>query len=200
MRVVNIKDSPKKQHDVFIGRPGLFGNPFSFQAKAKAKYLVKDRKEALESYEKWVKNQGNILVLLYKLKNDSILGCFCKPLACHGDILIKLYNEKFENIRKQKQEKSLLLTKALHYEKEQFQKAAEIFMQVYNLELKLASFYILIGKTSDAYSHHTSALTCAKNAKEYRTVALLLQKLFTVYGENQPYKKQLEAFQMKLNN
>jgi hypothetical protein len=27
--------------------------------------------------------------------NGKELGCWCKPDKCHGDILIKLYNEKY---------------------------------------------------------------------------------------------------------
>ena len=28
--------------------------------------------------------------------NGKVLGCWCKPSACHGDILIKLFKEHFD--------------------------------------------------------------------------------------------------------
>ena len=33
---------------------------------------------------------------LHELK-DKVLGCWCKPLSCHGDILVELIKKKYEN-------------------------------------------------------------------------------------------------------
>jgi len=72
----------RSKHDIYIGRPSKFGNPFE---------IGKDgtREEVIAKYEKWVLTQPDILKDLPILK-DKILGCWCSPNACHGDILAKL--------------------------------------------------------------------------------------------------------------
>lgn len=78
----------KERFDVYIGRPSKWGNPFSDKKGTLAKYLVKDRKEAVESFKKYItEGEGkHLLNDLHELKGKT-LGCFCKPLACHGDVL-----------------------------------------------------------------------------------------------------------------
>lgn len=81
----------KDRFDVYIGRGSAFGNPFE---------IGKDgtREEVIERYRDW---------FLKKLKNERFkkqvlklkgkrLGCFCKPLACHGDIIVE-YLERESN-------------------------------------------------------------------------------------------------------
>ncbi len=83
MKVVNLK---KHHYTIYIGRGGPFGNPFM---------IGKDgsRKEVCEKYEEYARNNSRLLAQIYQLKEDDILGCFCKPLDCHGDIIVKLWNE-----------------------------------------------------------------------------------------------------------
>ena len=85
VKVVHCK---KEKYDVYIGRPSKWGNPFS---------IGKDgtRKEVIEKYEKWILKQPHLLEDLHELKGKT-LGCWCKPKACHGDVLLKLAND--ENI------------------------------------------------------------------------------------------------------
>jgi ribonuclease HI len=49
--------------------------------------------ESLQKYEEYIKNNKNLYNCLDEL-DGKILGCWCKPKPCHGDILIKLLNEK----------------------------------------------------------------------------------------------------------
>lgn len=99
-KVVHCK---KELYDIYIGRPKLgqpwnFGNPFEIGEDG-------DREQCIYYYFIWLttgENRGNInatkerrewiLKNLFTLKN-KILGCWCKPNACHGDILIKLLNK-----------------------------------------------------------------------------------------------------------
>lgn len=80
-RVVHWKDAPCT---VYIGRPSKWGNPFQ---------IGKDgtRKEVIEKYREWVKTQPTLMTSLPELKG-RILGCWCKPLPCHGDVLAELVN------------------------------------------------------------------------------------------------------------
>lgn len=88
MKVVHCK---KESYDVYIGRPSKWGNPFSHLKVSAAEYRVSSREEAIESYREWILTQPELLEDLPELKG-KILGCWCKPLACHGDILVELAN------------------------------------------------------------------------------------------------------------
>jgi len=87
MKVVHCK---KEKYDVYIGRPSKWGNPFS---------IGKDgsREEVIKKYEEWITNgEGKYLLNdLHELKG-KILGCWCSPKPCHGDILLKLINKDNE--------------------------------------------------------------------------------------------------------
>lgn len=82
----------KKLHhfDIYIGRGSKWGNPFS-HIPGKGIYC-KTRNEAIQKYEEYIRNKPELLQDLHELKGKT-LGCFCKPLSCHGDVLIKLIKE-----------------------------------------------------------------------------------------------------------
>lgn len=92
--VVNIKHTGKDGYDVYIGRPSPFGNPYSHKAGTLAKYRVKSRKEAIEKFERYLLSSPDLLEKLHDLKGKR-LGCWCHPMACHGDV-IKKYVDKLE--------------------------------------------------------------------------------------------------------
>lgn len=82
----------REPHDVYIGRPSKWGNPFSHLHNTLAKYKVRSRKEAVEKYEAWLLANPKLMAALPELKG-KVLGCWCHPLACHGDVLAKLANK-----------------------------------------------------------------------------------------------------------
>jgi hypothetical protein len=79
-KVVHCK---KEKYNIYIGRPSIFGNPYS---------IGKDgtRKEVIEKYRIYFYNKilldKNFYRAICKLKG-KILGCWCKPEDCHGDII-----------------------------------------------------------------------------------------------------------------
>jgi hypothetical protein len=82
--VVNLQNSP---YDVYIGRPSIFGNPYSMKSYT--------RKMCIELYKGYFKYKLNLPVFreeVLKLKGKT-LGCYCKPLACHGDIILEWLNQ-----------------------------------------------------------------------------------------------------------
>lgn len=88
--VVNIKTNPgatKLPGYVYIGRGTEWGNPY--KVIPHGKYT---REEAITMYEAYIKTQPQLLALLPTLKGKT-LGCYCYPLACHGDTLVKLLTE-----------------------------------------------------------------------------------------------------------
>lgn len=91
--VVHCKREP---YDVYIGRPSKWGNPFSHLEESAARYRVVTRDDAVQAYYEWI--VGERLDLLDQLDElrDKILGCWCHPQACHGDILAKLADGYFD--------------------------------------------------------------------------------------------------------
>ena len=81
----------KERYDVYIGRPSIWGNPFSHKENTLAAFKTKTSEEAVKKYEEWVLTQQNLLEKLPELKG-KILGCWCSPLQCHGDVLYRLAN------------------------------------------------------------------------------------------------------------
>ena len=72
-------------YDVRIDRQTKWGNPFKVGSKL-------TRQQAVESYEAYIRACPSLMAELPKLKGKR-LGCWCKPKACHGDILVKLIEE-----------------------------------------------------------------------------------------------------------
>ena len=85
----------REAYDTYIGRGSKWGNPFTHIASGtKAQYVVANREEAIAAYREWI-TQGNgkhLLNDLHELQGKT-LGCFCKPQACHGDVLVELLNK-----------------------------------------------------------------------------------------------------------
>ncbi len=82
--VVNLKTH---EFDVYIGRGSKWGNRFVIGIDG-------DRKQVIQKYKEWVLQNIYLVSCLHELKG-KILGCYCKPEECHGDILAKLVEQTF---------------------------------------------------------------------------------------------------------
>lgn len=91
-RVVNLNND---EYDVFIGRGSKWGNPYThIKDKATlATFIVDTREEAIESYRKYILENKELMDALPELEGKT-LGCYCKPLSCHGDILLELLTKR----------------------------------------------------------------------------------------------------------
>ena len=92
MKVVHCK---KEKYDVYIGRGSKWGNPFSHKKGTQAKFVVGSREEAIEKYREYILSQQDLIDSLPELK-DKVLGCWCAPKSCHGDVLIELVNKLYK--------------------------------------------------------------------------------------------------------
>lgn len=72
----------KAAYDIYIARPGKWGNPFVMGRDG-------TREEVIEKYREWILTQPELLAALPELQG-KVLGCWCKPAACHGDVLKEL--------------------------------------------------------------------------------------------------------------
>jgi hypothetical protein len=57
------------------------------------KISLYNREQCLDLYEQHIEG-NNVLYDSLEELDGKVLGCWCKPDGCHGDILIKLLNEK----------------------------------------------------------------------------------------------------------
>lgn len=89
-KVVHCKKEP---YDVYIGRGSKFGNPYSHLPNSAAPFPVETREDAIRLYEEWIRSQPELMEAAKKELKGKILGCWCAPLACHGDVLIRIANE-----------------------------------------------------------------------------------------------------------
>ena len=71
-------------HDVHIGRPSKWGNPFVIGRDGA-------RDDVTARYEAWLLEQPELVAALPELAGKT-LGCWCAPRACHGDVLARLAN------------------------------------------------------------------------------------------------------------
>jgi hypothetical protein len=83
-RVVNINSG--EPYDVYIGRGSRWGNPFIVGVHG-------SREECIEQFKQMLKDNKELLDDLYKLEG-KVLGCYCKPKPCHGDIYCDILNRR----------------------------------------------------------------------------------------------------------
>lgn len=89
-KVVNLY---KEHYDVYIGRAGkgqdgYFGNPIRLQKG-------QSRGETIAAYKQYfyarLASDTEFKQRIHELKGKR-LGCFCKPNACHGDVIVEYLN------------------------------------------------------------------------------------------------------------
>jgi hypothetical protein len=91
--VVNIRTKrgqKRPSYDVLIDRRSEFGNPHEI-GHCNVCNVVHDRQQAIEAYKR-----DFYICLTDPSFRDRVLsltgkklGCWCKPLACHGDIIVE---------------------------------------------------------------------------------------------------------------
>lgn len=84
--------------DVYIGRGSKWGNPYTHKDGTKALHKLDNLDSAIESYRDYItKGEGKWLLDHLNELEGKILGCYCKPKPCHGDILVELVNQNLLN-------------------------------------------------------------------------------------------------------
>ncbi|UJP67098.1 DUF4326 domain-containing protein [Mongoliitalea daihaiensis] len=110
--VVNKRKHLPTREDYYIGRGSALGNLFTGSkdiSQTKAQFQAGSREEAIALYRNWLKQElanGNEKVriamneIYLKAKKGKVnLVCYCKPQACHGDVIkeviTEVINERF---------------------------------------------------------------------------------------------------------
>jgi hypothetical protein len=82
---VTVVNKYKEPYDVYIGRGSIWGNFFTIGKHG-------DRDCVIDQYKDFLWNQiksGLVSRQQLKALDGKTLGCFCKPKACHGDVIAK---------------------------------------------------------------------------------------------------------------
>ena len=82
----SVVHNKRGRYDVYIGRGGPWGNPFQIGRDG-------TRAEVITKYRAWITSNDRVAVALranvHRLRG-KVLGCWCAPLPCHGDVLAEL--------------------------------------------------------------------------------------------------------------
>jgi hypothetical protein len=90
-KVLNQRKSGVPRDAVYIGRPSKWGNPFAIGRDG-------TREEVILKYENYV-CQAMLVGQLHELEGKDLV-CWCAPLACHGDVLLRLANGQIVDTEK----------------------------------------------------------------------------------------------------
>lgn len=71
-----------EHYDLYIGRGSIWGNPFSVEASG-------SREKAIADYRSYLLASPHLLEQLEGIRGLT-LACSCKPMDCHGDVLLEL--------------------------------------------------------------------------------------------------------------
>jgi hypothetical protein len=71
---------------VYIGRTSPWGNPYQVAWDGPLE-------EVIDKYREWLQSQPKLLAQLPSLRG-KVLGCYCKPRVCHGDVLLELLEQQ----------------------------------------------------------------------------------------------------------
>ena len=73
---------------VYVGRPSKWGNPHVLDSGAVS------RLEVVRRYEELVESNPAMKEAIRAELRGRDLVCFCAPLACHADVLLRIANEE----------------------------------------------------------------------------------------------------------
>jgi hypothetical protein len=87
MKVWNKRDTNCPKDVIYVGRPSKWGNPFKLHIESNRLLVISAfrdyAKAKLESDPHW----------LDELRGRDLV-CWCAPLPCHADVLLKLANQE----------------------------------------------------------------------------------------------------------
>lgn len=90
--VVWNKRDPRTPRDAaYVGRPTVWGNPFS-HLDAPGTFRVSSRDKAIACYVLWLEAQPELVARAQKELRGKDLVCWCAPARCHAGVLMMVAN------------------------------------------------------------------------------------------------------------
>jgi hypothetical protein len=86
------------EFDCDIGRPSIWGNPYSHVSSAVPGTIrVETREEALKKYVAWLEENPSMIDMMKKFLKGKRLACHCRleegTITCHGQIIVAILEE-----------------------------------------------------------------------------------------------------------
>lgn len=92
-QVFNKKSPDTPSSAIYVGRPTVWGNPFSHRKHGTlAEFVVDSRDEAVDSYREWLLAQPELVSRARSELSGKDLVCWCAPARCHASVLIEIAN------------------------------------------------------------------------------------------------------------
>ena len=76
----------KARYDVYVGRPGKWGNPIVLKRES-------EREAVLEEYIEYLNDHPQLMEDAKRELKGKVLGCWCAPRLCHAEVLAQIANE-----------------------------------------------------------------------------------------------------------
>lgn len=76
---------------VYVGRPSIYGNPFTMDGEP-------TRSRVIKSYMDWVTTQPTTLMAIRQNLPGKDLVCWCAPKQCHADFILRIANDYMQFI------------------------------------------------------------------------------------------------------
>lgn len=86
MEVYNRHHNDAPAGAVYVGRPTTFGNPFEIGKHG-------TREEVVAKYEHYLQLNPSLVELARRVLRGKSLICYCAPLPCHADVLLRIANK-----------------------------------------------------------------------------------------------------------
>lgn len=86
-KVFNIKKDPFPKEAKYIGRGSPYGNKYVIGKHGNRKFVC-------DSYEADAMNDSEFLTMVRRELRGCDLVCYCAPLRCHGDFLLRIANDE----------------------------------------------------------------------------------------------------------
>lgn len=75
----------KEPCDIYVGRPSIYGNPYHIGIDG-------TREEVIRRHEVYVFSRPELIKKIRQELPGKILGCYCFPLLCHAELLVRIAN------------------------------------------------------------------------------------------------------------
>lgn len=87
------KGSPTAPRDaVYVGRPSRFGNPYKVDESLRALSLDEQRRHLDATFGQYLRAKPWLVREIRTELAGKDLVCWCAPLPCHADILLRVAN------------------------------------------------------------------------------------------------------------
>ncbi len=88
--ITQVVHCKRESYDIYIGRPSIWGNPFTIGPDG-------TREDVIQKHKQKILSNPKMVARIKRELGGKVLGCWCKPKPCHGDTYVEIANEELSN-------------------------------------------------------------------------------------------------------